>query len=213
MCNFVSWIEKDKLNYFLTPEQIYNTQRGKELQKWSRNIEDDKLGHGAIRWYYNLEGGEDRECIDFSKPDNFPPEIVSAIKDGRMLGMAVVRELLTKKAQAEYNKVCETALTEYNKVWGAARAEYNKVRETAWAEYEKVCDPAWAEYKKVRETARAEYNKVRDPALTENNKVCETALTEYNKVWGAARAEYNKVWGAAFWNLFAKKSNRIEAWR
>lgn len=85
MCEFLSWVEKDKKIHFLTPELIYSTPRGKALQKFCQSTED-YLGHGAIKFYFDVEGGENKECTDFSIPDNFPPKIVKAIKSGDFKG-------------------------------------------------------------------------------------------------------------------------------
>ncbi|MFA5154757.1 MAG: hypothetical protein WC554_19585, partial [Clostridia bacterium] len=75
MCQFVSWIELDRRVYFLSDKQLATT-RGKALKKWTE-CDDDLKGHGAIRHYYHINNsnGIDRECSDFSTPDNFPPEI------------------------------------------------------------------------------------------------------------------------------------------
>ena len=132
MCQFVSWIEhKDKV-YFLTGEQIFNTPRGQMLRDWigDKGIpSDDYVGHGAIRFYYELDDkiGRQKECTDFSSPVNFPSVIVDAIKQGKMRGLATPIQLLTKSAWAEYLKVRQSA-------W----AEYLKVEQSAWAEYQKV---------------------------------------------------------------------------
>ena len=211
MCEFVSWIEvvdgEEKMLLYLTAKDL-RSSKGRKLKE---RIGDDINGHGAIREFYDLVSkygivdskyGIDRECSDFSTPDNFPAEIVTAIKAGEFRGFGAPEELLCGTAWAEYSKVCGTALAEcrkvcvpawaeYSKVCGTALAEYRKVCGTARAEYSKVCDAAWAEYKKVRAPALAEYNKVRDPVLAEYNKVCD----------------------AAFWNLFADEENRSEAWR
>ena len=69
MCDFVSWIEKDQTIVFLTGEDVFKTKKGKELQK--HTCSEDWIGHGAIRWYYEFEGGRERECTDFSKPENY----------------------------------------------------------------------------------------------------------------------------------------------
>ena len=147
MCEFVSWIEhKDKV-YFLTGDHVFNTPRGEMLRDWigDKGIPlDDYVGHGAIRFYYELDDkiGTQRECTDFSSPANFPAVIVDAIKQGKMRGLAAPEQLLTESALAEYEKVEQPA-------W----AEYEKVRQSAWAEYEKVEQSAWAEYLKVKQSA------------------------------------------------------------
>ena len=167
MCDFVSWIEHEEQVLFLTTDHLKD-KKGRELKE---RIGSDINGHGAIREYYDIgQGvGTERECTDFSTPDNFPPVIVEAIKQGKMRGFGHPEGLL-----------CALA-------W----AEYEKVRDAARAEYEKVCAPARAEYVKLHDAAWAEYEKVRD----------------------AARAEYEKVCAPAFWDLFADKRNRAEAWK
>jgi len=143
MCEFVSWIEKDGKLYYLKAKQVFETTRGKQLQKWCGNS-DDYVGHGAIRYYYGFSEsvGNDHEGTDFSSPDNFPAEIVKAIKAGEFRGLAVAEKLLSQPALAEYEKVRQSA-------W----AEYKKIRQSAWAEYEKVRQSAWAEYEKVEQSA------------------------------------------------------------
>jgi len=166
MCEFVSWVELDNKIHFLTAKQIFGTLRGKELQRFCGNS-DDYTGHGAIRHYYKIaqHSGINGECTDFSKPDNFPAEIVRAIKDGKFRGLAIPEELLTQQARAEYEKVRQPARAEYKKVGQQAWAEYEKVEQQAWAEYEKVKQQARAEYEKVRQQAWAEYKKVGQPAF------------------------------------------------
>lgn len=93
MSEFASWIEKDDRVYFLVANQIFNTTRGKALQKYCLSS-DDYNGHGAIRYYYGFYGGDNRECTDFSTPNNFPPEIVDAIKKGKFKGVASFPEVL-----------------------------------------------------------------------------------------------------------------------
>ena len=132
MCEFLSWIEIDDTVLFLTDDDL-RTSRGKKL--WKR-IKDDARGHGAIREYFDIEPGRgvDRECTDFYTPDNFPPEAVRAIMDGRVKRLAYPEDL------------CHA-------LGSPALAEYDKVRARAWAEYNKVRAPAWAEYDKVRDRA------------------------------------------------------------
>ena len=118
MCEFVSWIEKDGEVLFLTGEDVFHTKRGRELQKYCKS-KDDLTGHGAIRWYFGkddvpLAGGKERECINFSTPNNFPKAIVKAIKCGEMAGFdggMPIFWLLTVSAQAEYERVSN------NKFW------------------------------------------------------------------------------------------------
>ena len=130
MCEFASWkVYKGKV-YFLTDADL-NTKEGKKLLK--PEVIDDLSGHGAIENYYpELSGkGENKECTDFSTPDNFPEKIVRAIKSGKMTKFGMNLDLLNDKGKAEYEKIKQSAL----------------------AEYEKIEQPAWAEYKKIEQSA------------------------------------------------------------
>ena len=201
MCEFISWVEKEGEIYFLTGKQVYDSPKGKALQEWSQNIEEDKVGHGAIRFYYDLEGGINRECIDFSNPTNFPTKIALAIKAGDMRDMGIAPQLLTQQALAEYNRVEKQAL-----------AEYKMVEKQVWAEYQRVAQQALAEYKRVVQQASAEYKRVRHQAWAEYERVEQAAWAEYQRVTQPAWAEYNWVAQSAFWDLFVISSNRNPLW-
>jgi hypothetical protein len=154
MCEFISWKEfKTDAGteiLFLTYDQIYNSKRGRELQKYT--TPDDFIGHGAIDFYYELGGkGQNRECTDFSTPGNFPPEIVEAIKAGKFYLMGSPERLLKQSALAEYKKIKQSAYAEYEKIDQPALAEYEKIQQSAYAEYEKIEQPAYAEYKKIKQ--------------------------------------------------------------
>ena len=103
MCEFVSTVKKGRKEYFLTHDLIYNTEKGKELQAFCENP-DDYCGHGAIRWYFGLERdeGENKEYTDFTTPENFPTQIVKAIKNGEMRGVGIARGSLTTEAIGDY---------------------------------------------------------------------------------------------------------------
>jgi hypothetical protein len=209
MCEFLSWIEKPLKTktkyYFLTYDQIYNTPRGEILRKQiGSNKPEDYYGHEAIRKYYELTfgSGKERECVDYSKPSNFPTIIAKAIKRGEFRGMATPEGLLSQPAWAEYEKIRQQALAEYKKIGQQAWAEYKKIRQQALAEYEKIEQPAWAEYEKIRQPAWAEYEKIR-----------QQALAEYEKIEQPAWAEYKKIRQQVFWDLFTNPENRNPEWR
>jgi cell division septum initiation protein DivIVA len=219
MCEFISYIEKNGEVLFLTGDDVFNTKRGKQLQKHCKSA-DDLTGHGAIRWYFGiddkpLEGGKERECTDFSSPANFPKPIVKAIKAGLMAGFkdGTPQELLTNTARAEYDKITNPARAEYLKITNPALAEYDKIKNTARAEYDKIKNTAWAEYEKITNTAWAEYDKITNTARAEYNKITNTARAEYNKITNPALAEYEKITNTAFWALFADVNNRNHEWR
>ena len=140
MCEFISWIEFGDNNVlYLTYDDIYHTARGKELQAYSGN-KSDWIGHGAIRHYYDIKGGTNKECIDFSSPLNFPPQIARDIKNGKFAGLGIAKELLKQPAWEEYAKIMQPTL-----------AEYKKITKLAWAEYEKIMKLALEEYKKIEQ--------------------------------------------------------------
>jgi len=77
MCNFLSWVEMpDGKLYYLTDKEVYS-EVGRD--KLSGCKDNDVLGHGAIRTFYGLTGGPDRERRDFWAGD-LPSELVQAVK-------------------------------------------------------------------------------------------------------------------------------------
>jgi len=180
MCEFISWIEHDGKNWFLTKNEI-NSDKGKELIEFCGRTED-LVGHGAIRKYYGFKGGFNRECTDFSTPENFPKEIVQALKDGLFEGLGLPLKILTTSAKAEYDKIILSAWAEYDKIRQAAWAEYDKIEQPAKAEYDKIVQPAKAEYDKIVQPAKAEYDKIRQAAEKERQKKIETELAEQKEI-------------------------------
>jgi hypothetical protein len=78
MCDFISWVEKDKQPLFLTDELVFSA-RGREVFGDCRD--NDLLGHGAIRRFYAppnqemLRDGTDHEVKNFWDVARLPPEI------------------------------------------------------------------------------------------------------------------------------------------
>ncbi len=163
MCSFISWIEGDTKIYFLTGKQLFETERGKTLQeKFDR---DDWWGHKALRWYYHLpEVGVNKECIDFSIPDNFPPKIANSIKNGEFRGFPFSDVLLNKTGitKKEVDAEWEKAYAEWKKAYAEcekADAEWKKA-DAEWKEAYAECEKAYAQREKAdaqREKADAEW--------------------------------------------------------
>jgi len=134
MCEFVSWIEKDNKNYYLTKNQL-KTDKGKNLIKYCDG--QDIQGHGAIRRYFwgneQAKGGVDKECSNFSTPLNFPKEIVKDLLNGNF-----------------NHKLFDLPLDILN---NKARKEYLKIKQSEWKEYLKIKQLAWEEYDKKRQLA------------------------------------------------------------
>lgn len=125
MCEFVSWINYDGKNYFITETDL-QTKEGRELLKQYNNdiFHEDVVGHGFIRAFYlKLNGkGQNKECTDFSSPKNFPPEIVKQIKAGNMK-FKVIPELIEGPARAEYEKIEGSAF------WKLFKIKKNRAKE------------------------------------------------------------------------------------
>jgi len=91
--DFVSWIEmRDKSVRFLTKKMIYQTEEGRNLQRYCRAINNalptfgSMYDHAAIRFYYDMDSGQGtrKECTDFSSPANFPKPIAEALKNNEL---------------------------------------------------------------------------------------------------------------------------------
>jgi len=190
MCDFVSWIEYQDQIFFLKNSNL-STKEGRELLK--PEYRDDISGHGAIRKYYPELGnkGTNKECTDFSTPDYFPSEIVTAIKGGQLSKIGICEQILTQPALEQYEAVRQTA-------W----EQYKAVRQTAWEQYEAVRQPAWEQYNAVRQPAWEQYNAVR-----------QTAWEQYEAVRQPAWEQYEAVKQHAFSNIVRIKINRIKAWQ
>jgi len=85
MCDFISWIEVQKNNetvyLYLTDKDVFSTD-GREILGDCKD--NDIIGHGAIRRYYNLNShqGKEREEINFWKKNApIPREIKDKIKE------------------------------------------------------------------------------------------------------------------------------------
>ena len=201
MCDFISWIEYKEDSYFITNSDL-NTKKGKKLLE--SNYVADLKGHGAIRHYYpELKGkGKDKECTDFSTPNNFPKEIAQALVDGNLNRIGTTIDILNNKGKAEYKKIIQPAM-----------AEYKKIGQSAWDEYEKIEQPAWAEYEKIKQPALAEYNKITKPAWAEYNNIHQSAWAEYIKIKQPALVAYNKINQSALAKIVQQKKYRTTAWK
>ena len=103
MCQFVSWIEYEGKEYFLTNADL-DTKEGKKLLLL--DVVMDLCGHGAIRSYYpELKGkGTNHEITDFSNQRNFPKSIAKAIKDGKMIRIGNCKFVLNELGLKRYKK-------------------------------------------------------------------------------------------------------------
>ena len=163
MCERYSWIEKDDKIIFLTGDDVFRSKRGKALQRYTPRREDWH-GHGAIRWFYDLYGGVDRECTDFSTPKNFPDELAEAIKAGKMWDFGItpgMQSLLLKRPLDEYEIIKQQALAKYEIIRQQAWAKYEIIEQQAWDKYEIIKRLAWAKYMKIQQQTFAKLWKVK----------------------------------------------------
>ena len=138
MCEFISWIEDCKEIYFLTCNDL-NTKEGRKLVKElkdNKSFYDDISGHGAIRKYFNLKlnQGKNKECSDFSNPNNFPPQIIKQIKNGNMqiisqgsnIFDSVAKQLLTDPAFDIFLIKCCAFCILYHQAWDEYKKSIDK---------------------------------------------------------------------------------------
>lgn len=206
MSQFISWITWESEVYFLTSRDL-RTKEGRALRRClGRRYWSDIKGHGAIQEYYTFLKfglhGTSVECSDFSTPDNFPPEIVKAVKQGRFIGIGVCPKILTRSAADEYEGLRRPAAD-----------EYEGLRRPAWAEFEKLEQSAWVEFKKTKRFTLAEYEKLVRLALAEYEKARRSAWAEYEKIRQPALAKYKELEHFHFWQIAKKKENRVDVWK
>jgi len=203
MCEFISWIEKRDKVFFLTGKQVFHTRIGKEVIQKQCGL-DDYTGHGAIRLFYGLEQDEgmDKECTDFSTPDNFPAAIVRAIKKGDMRGLGTAVQLLSELAWVEHERIEQSAWVEYKKIVQPALAKCERIEQSAWVEYKKIVQPALAKCERIEHST-----------LVEHKRIVLLAWVEYERTWRPALVEYKKTVQQVFWDLFAILENRNYAWK
>lgn len=116
MCHFVSWIKYDGASYFLTNNDFLNGP-GRELL--TDGYFEDIAGHGAILKVYpelmHKKSAIHNECESFNSPNNFPKEIVQAIKSGKLSLAGKPVDVLTSAAKKEYAKLERQINTEFSK--------------------------------------------------------------------------------------------------
>jgi hypothetical protein len=239
MCDFISWkvvrtADGGMEILFLTYDDIYNTKRGKELQKYT--IPNDFVGHGAIDFYYGLNGrGTNKECTDFSSPDNFPSIIADAIKMGKFYLMGTPEGLLLPSKR-------DPLYADYEAKCAPLDADYKAKRDPLYADYEAKCAPLDADYKAKRALLDADYKAKRDPLYedyeakrapldADYEAKCALLDADYKAKrdpldadykakrdplyadYKAKRALLDADYEAKFWELFFIIENRASAWR
>jgi len=78
MCEFISWIVSGGKLFYLTDQDIFS-EHGREVLAGCKD--NDFLGHGAIREFWNLQGGAEKEERDFWNFEKLPKELALMVRD------------------------------------------------------------------------------------------------------------------------------------
>jgi hypothetical protein len=115
MCEFISWIEYGNKNYFLTKNDL-NTKEGRKLLQ--PDVIADLCGHGTIRVYYPelKDLGINKESTNFSNPNNFPDDIIKAIKTGQFEGIGICLDILNDEGKKKYEEIKAPAWKKYEEI-------------------------------------------------------------------------------------------------
>lgn len=103
MCEWVSWLETPEQKIlFLTDSMMKTREKDMEVKYPDKS---ERCGHGAIRWYFDVTEGTEKECVDFRMQSNFPEVIAKAIKQGKLsygVTPEIAKLILTPEALADY---------------------------------------------------------------------------------------------------------------
>ncbi len=140
----------------MSGEQLFNTKKGKALLKTISM--DDLCGHGTIRAYYGIDAldGTDREYTDFTKPERFPPQIVTAIKEGKMRGLGTFpKGLLLEPLDDKYEADRKPLDDKYE-------ADRKPLNDKYWADLKPLDDKYWADLKPLDDKYEADLKPLDD---------------------------------------------------
>jgi len=174
MCEFLSWIEKGDKVYFLTKAQIDSPQ-GEAVKKRFPG-EGELIGHSAIRAYYDIDGGKEKEQTDFSSPDNFPKEIIEAILKGKFGYIPVPKGILKKPLDDKYSADQKPLDDKYSADQKLLNDKYSADRKPLddkyWADRKLLNDKYWADRKPLDDKYWADRKLLNDKywALIQNPK-------------------------------------------
>ncbi len=161
MYSNISWIELNGKVHYITYKDL-KTERGKELMnRLRRNLgtydtdNDIYFDRDSIVWYHILKNkGEYKDESDFSSPDNFPQEIVEAIKHGEFKLVTLCPDILNLEARIAYSKDLIKLYTEHKLVVGPAEIRYEYYTDELSKEspetYRKLSKDAYAEFLNIR---------------------------------------------------------------
>jgi hypothetical protein len=214
MCQPISWIERDSELLYLKGSDL-ETKRGRKTVAYCQNKED-LCGHGAIRYYFGSEaedgtitpfsGGADKEITDFSKPSNFPIEIIRDIKNGAFCGVfAPPKGVLRAALYADFEKKRAPLDADFEKKRAALDADFEKKRAALDANFAKEWDALYADFEKKRAPLYADFEKEWDALYADFEKKRAALYANFEKKRVALDAK--------IWALFPDPTNRCKAWK
>ena len=236
MCEFLSWVEKGDKVYFLTSKFIHDTPRG-EIVKKRFPGEGELSGHAAIRAYFDLEGGRERECTDFKSPANFPAEIVEALKAGGFRTFPMPEGLLCAALYADCQAKSDALYADYQAKSAPLSADYHAKRDPLYADYRAKCASLDADYHAKLDALYADYHAKRDPLYADYQAKCASLDADYHAKLDAPYADYQAKCAPLYadyqakcasldadyhakldalyawaWELFTHPENRVKEW-
>jgi len=223
MCDFASWIEYEEQVYFLKNSDLTTTAGEKLLQP---AVVADLCGHGAIRAYLGVgkKWGKNRECTDFSTPDNFPLEIAESIKTGQLSRFGRPTKILNRVGYRKYDAACKPAGKKYE----AARAGAWKIRDAAVKPagkiYDAACNNAWKIYdaainpaREIFEDAIVAARGTYEAAVSGAREIYDAAEKHAREIYEAAEKHAREIYDAAeitaFSEIVRDEKNRVKKWK
>jgi len=218
MCEFISWIEVDDLYskgtklFYLTNSDL-DTKEGRKLLK--SDFINDIDGHGAIRHYYpELKSiGLNRECENFSTQKNFPPEIATAFKNGKLSMIGYKTNVLTKEVRKKFNKFEAACQKEYETKLEAFDEEMSEKRNEALTTYNRrleTYDKRHSRKTKKDRNLRSKYE-VKQDSIYE--KVCDRCDNLYQKFEEQESLDLSMAIASHFSSIIRIQSNRNRYWQ
>ena len=161
MYSNLSWKEVNGKLYYITYKDL-QTERGKDLlvqlRSKLRTFETDNelyFGDDAIDWYHMLDdSGMYRWSSDFSRPSNFPQEVVEGIKCGEFKLVTLCPEILNIEARINYSKELSKLYAECKSITNTAEIRYEYYTDSLSKEpleiYRRLDKAAYDEFCKIR---------------------------------------------------------------
>jgi len=211
MCEFISWIKLDNEIVYLNDDCLKD-KKGRELRRHlGKAYKEDVKGHGAIRWYYDIEDnvGVNQEC-ESANIKNYPKQIIEDIKNCKFkeigFNLGFLTELALKKYQdikqpayEKYLDIEQPAWKKYEDIQQPALKKYQDIKQSALKKYQDIEQPAWKKYEDIKQSAYEKYLDIEQPAWK-----------KYQDIKKPAWKKYQDIQQPAFWDLFSVKKNRIK---